>query len=97
MFVIAGQEMGRAEKRLMLLLGLPTFATALVAAQGLGPFTYLLFCAVAMVPYSFFYNAAYRTFGLANKAGRRAMFYAVVVALQLAIIGCLITWRQAHS
>lgn len=97
MFVIAGREMGKTERRLMLILGLPAFATALIAAQGLGALSYVLFCAVAMVPYSFFYNAAYRAFGIAHKQGGRAPFYVGVVVTQLAVIGCLVVWRQARG
>ena len=85
-----GRELDRTEARRMMLIGIPTFVTVLVAAQRLGPLAYVAFCFIAMIPYSYLYSMAYRAFAIAEKPSRKAKFYIGAISVQfVAIAGIL--------
>ncbi|RAO75900.1 hypothetical protein CA260_17900 [Dyella jiangningensis] len=80
------REMSQAERRRMMLAGVPILAATWVAALGHSAVVYLPLLVVVILIYTFFYGMIFRALEIAEQPQRRIRFYAGVIGVELVCI-----------
>lgn len=80
------REMNQAERRRMMLAGVPILAVTWIAALGHGAVVYLSLFVLVTLIYTFVYGMAFRALGITDQPHRRIRFYTGVIAVELVCI-----------